>query len=52
MIYDRGDSFPLYSELNGIPFGTKSQGEMSPRSYIALNLKEEMEIKFCDGNPL
>ena len=33
MGYDRGDSFPLDFEPNGIPFGSKSKGEPSPRSY-------------------
>ena len=33
MGYDRGDSFPFNYEPNGIPFGSKSKGELSPRSY-------------------
>ena len=33
MGYDRGDSFPFDFEPNGIPFGTKSKGKLSPRSY-------------------
>ena len=33
MGYDRGDSFPLDFELNGIPFGSKSKGKLSPRPY-------------------
>ena len=34
MAYDRGDSFPFrFSEPNGIPFGSKSKGKLSPRSY-------------------
>ena len=33
MGYDRGDSFPLDFEPNGIPFGSKSKGKLSPRSY-------------------
>ena len=33
MEYDRGDSFPSDFEQNGIPFGTKSKGKLSPRSY-------------------
>ena len=33
MVYDRGDSFPLDFEPNRIPFGSKSKGKLSPRSY-------------------
>ena len=33
MGYDRGDSFPLHFEPNGIPFGSKSKGKLLPRSY-------------------
>ena len=33
MGYDRGDSFPFDIEPNGIPFGSKSKGKLSPRSY-------------------
>ena len=33
MGYDRGDSFPFDFESNGIPFGSKSKGKLSPRSY-------------------
>ena len=33
MRYDRGDSFPFDFEPNGIPFGSKSKGQLSPRSY-------------------
>ena len=33
MGYDRGDSLPLDFELNGIPFGSKSKGKLSPRPY-------------------
>ena len=33
MGYDRGDSFPLDFEPNGIPFGSISKGKPSPRSY-------------------
>ena len=31
--YDRGDSFILDFEPNGIPFGSKSKGKLSPPSY-------------------
>ena len=33
MGYDNGDSFPFDFEPNGIPFGSKSKGKLSPRSY-------------------
>ena len=33
MGYDRGDSFPFDFEPNGVPFGSKSKGKLSPRSY-------------------
>ena len=33
MGYGRGDSFPFYSEPNGIQFGSKSKGKLSPRPY-------------------
>ena len=33
MGYDRGDSFPFDFEPNGTPFGSKSKGKLSPRSY-------------------
>ena len=33
MRYDHGDSFPLDFEPNGNPFGSKSKGKLSPRSY-------------------
>ena len=33
MGYDRGDRFPFDFEPNGIPFGSKWKGKLSPRSY-------------------
>ena len=33
MGYDRGDSFPFDFEPNGLSFGLKSKGKLSPRSY-------------------
>ena len=33
MGYDRDDSFPLDFEPNGIPFGSKAKGKLSPRLY-------------------
>ena len=33
MKYDRGDSYPFDFKPNGFPFGSKSKGKLSPRSY-------------------
>ena len=33
MGYDRGDGFPFDFEPKGIPFGSKSKGKLSLRSY-------------------
>ena len=33
MGYDRSDSFSVDFEQNVIPFGSKSKGKLSPRSY-------------------
>ena len=33
MGYDRSDSFPFDFEPNGIPFGSKLKGKLSPRPY-------------------
>ena len=33
MGYGRGDRFPFDYKLNGIPFGSKSKGKLSPRPY-------------------
>ena len=33
MGYVRGDSFPFNFELNGNPFGSKSEEKLSPRTY-------------------
>ena len=33
MVYDGGDSFPFDFEPIGLPFGSKSKGKLSPRSY-------------------
>ena len=33
MGYDRGGSYPSNFEPNGHPFGLKSNGKLSPRSY-------------------
>ena len=36
MGYDRGDNFAFDFEPNGIPFGSKSKGKLSLRSYSIL----------------
>ena len=33
MGYNRGDSFSFNFEPNGIPFGSKLEGKLLPRSY-------------------
>ena len=33
MGYDHGDSFPFDFDPNGISFGSKSKGKLSPRSH-------------------
>ena len=33
MRYGCGDSFPFDFEPNGIPFGSKSKGKLSPQPY-------------------
>ena len=33
MGYGRGDSFPFDFEPNGVSFGSKPKGKLSPRSY-------------------
>ena len=37
MGYGRGDSFPFNFEPNRNPFGSKSKGKLSPRSYAIQN---------------
>ena len=48
MGYDRGDSFPFDFESNGIPFGLKSKGKLSPWSidHIPFNFKVKGNIIF------
>ena len=43
MGYDRGDSFPIDFEPNGIPFGSITKGKLSPRSYP---IQFEMKSKY------
>ena len=44
MGYDRGDTFPFDFEPNGVPFGSKSKGKVSPRSYP---IQCERKYKYC-----
>ena len=44
MGYDHGDSFPFDCEPNGIPFGSKSKGKLSPWSYP---IQCERNWKYC-----
>ena len=43
--YDRGDSFPFNFEPNEIPFGSKSKGKLSPRSY-PIQCKRKLKYSF------
>ena len=45
MGYDRGDSFPFDFEPNGIIFGSKSKGKLSPRSY-AIQFEKKWKYSF------
>ena len=49
MGYDSGDSFLFDFEPNGIPFGSKSKGKLSPRSY-PIEFERKWDISFfqCD----
>ena len=63
MGYDRGDSFPFDFEPNGFPFGLKSKGNLSPRSYpiqcernwkysfLSVHKTEHMENYITDKSP-
>ena len=44
MGYDRGDSFPFDFEPKSFPFGTKSNGKLSPRLYP---IQFENKWKYC-----
>ena len=45
MGYDQDDSFPFDFEQNGIPFGSKLNGKLSPH-HIQFNVKENRNIVF------
>ena len=50
MGYDHGDSFPFDFKPNGIPFGSKLKGKLSPRSYL-IQFESKWEYSFisdCD----
>ena len=51
MGYDRGDSFHFDSEPNGIPFGSKSKGKLSPRSY-AIQFERKRKYSFLSVSGL
>ena len=48
MGYDRGDGFPFNFEPNGIPFGSKSKGILSPRSYT-IRFERKWESSFLSA---
>ena len=47
MGYDRGDSFPIYFEPNGISFSSKSKGKLSPRYDRGNKTRMEYEFSQC-----
>ena len=51
MRYDSGDSFPFDFELNGIPFGSKSKGKLSPRSY-PIQVERKWKYSFLSDEQL
>ena len=51
MGYDRGDSFPFDFEPNGNPFGSKSKGKLSPRSY-PIRFEMKWKYSFLSPEPL
>ena len=48
MGYDRGGSFPFDLKPNGIPFGSKSKGKRSPRSY-PIQFERKWKYSFFSG---
>ena len=51
MEYDRSDSFPFDFQPNGIPFGAKSKGKLSVRSYpIQYERKRKYSFLSVDRN--
>ena len=44
-MYDIGNSFPFDFEPNGIQFGSKSEGKLSPQSY-SIKLEKKWNIFF------
>ena len=49
MGYDRGDSFPFDFEPNGIKFGSKLKGKLSPRSY-PIQLERKWNTSFLSAS--
>ena len=48
MGYDRADGFPFDLEPNGLPFGSKSKGKLSPRSY-PIQCKRKWKYSFLSA---
>ena len=44
---DHGDSFPLDFGSNGIPFGSKLKGKLSPQSYYIQFEKKYNILSVC-----
>ena len=49
MGYDCGDGFPFDFEPNGNPFGSKSKGKLSPRSY-PIQCERKWKYSFLSEN--
>ena len=50
MVYDHGDSFPFDFEVNGIPFGSKLEVKLSPRSY-PIQFERKGKYSFLRADP-
>ena len=48
MGYDRGYSFPFKFEPNGVPFGSKSEAKLLPRSY-AIQFERNWKYNFLSA---
>ena len=46
MEYDRGDSFPLDFEPNGLPLGSENRTKNSPHDHMPFNLTGNGNIVF------
>ena len=49
MGYGRGESFPFDFEPNGVPFGSKSKGKLSPRPY-PIQFQRKLNTSFLSAS--